>query len=173
MRSENPVAQLNVGLKYKYPNTKWYYSIYKAQNSWLIISDPKSVFRFRKLRERCISQSLADVITSYLSGWRLRAHKPLWVGIRWVRRYNLYEDAWRSAFWSCDRATPATAASRQYERSHDIGDASDTADREGSIDEETLTGPKKGLKVSDAGRLRTNPSEPEGFKNAVPTSDYG
>jgi hypothetical protein len=58
--------------------------------------------------------------------------------------------------------------SRQCERSHDIGDAS--ADSEGSIGEDTLTGPMKGLKVSDAGRLRTNPSEPNGFKNAVPTS---
>ena len=55
-------------------------------------------------------------------------------------------------------------------RSNDTGDASDTADREGSIGEDTLTVPKKGLKVSDAGRLRTNPSEPDGFKNAVPTS---
>jgi hypothetical protein len=58
--------------------------------------------------------------------------------------------------------------SRQCERSHDIGDAS--ADSEGSIGEDTLTGPMKGLKVLNAGRLRTNPSEPDGFKNAVPTS---
>jgi hypothetical protein len=57
-----------------------------------------------------------------------------------------------------------------YERSHDIRDASDTADSEGSIGEDTLSGPMEGLKVSDAGRLRTNPSEPDGFKNAVAIS---
>jgi hypothetical protein len=52
MRTENPVAQLNGRLKYEYPNIKWYYSIYKVQILYLIISDPKYVFRFRKLKER-------------------------------------------------------------------------------------------------------------------------
>jgi hypothetical protein len=52
MRSEDPIAQLNVRLKHEYPNTKWYHSIYKAQNLYLSISDPKYVFRFRKLKER-------------------------------------------------------------------------------------------------------------------------
>jgi hypothetical protein len=60
----------------------------------------------------------------------------------------------------------------KYKRAHDIGDidASDTEDSEGSIGEDTLAGPMKGLKVSDSGHLRTNPFEPDGSNNAVPKS---